>query len=54
MIMADSNKAAVGEKLVEMRDICISFGGVHAVDHVSVDLHAGEVVGPFVDHPDTP
>ncbi len=45
MIMADTNKAAVGEKLVEMRDICISFGGVHAVDHVSVDLHAGEVVG---------
>ncbi|MEC7257989.1 MAG: ATP-binding cassette domain-containing protein [Pseudomonadota bacterium] len=34
-----------GEKLVEMDDICISFGGVHAVDHVSVDLHAGEVVG---------
>lgn len=31
--------------LVEMNDICISFGGVHAVDHVSVDLHAGEVVG---------
>ncbi|MDO6797103.1 ATP-binding cassette domain-containing protein [Shimia thalassica] len=31
--------------LVEMRDICISFGGVHAVDHVSVDLHPGEVVG---------
>ena len=34
-----------GIPLVEMRDICISFGGVHAVDHVSVDLHAGEVVG---------
>lgn len=31
--------------LVDMRDICISFGGVHAVDHVSVDLHRGEVVG---------
>ena len=31
--------------LVDMRDICISFGGVHAVDHVSVDLHPGEVVG---------
>lgn len=31
--------------LVEMNDICISFGGVHAVDHVSVDLHPGEVVG---------
>lgn len=31
--------------LVEMKDICISFGGVHAVDHVSVDLFPGEVVG---------
>ena len=31
--------------LVEMRNICISFGGVHAVDHVSVELHPGEVVG---------
>ncbi|WP_417688746.1 ATP-binding cassette domain-containing protein [Roseibium sp.] len=28
-----------------MKDICIAFGGVHAVDHVSVDLHPGEVVG---------
>ena len=31
--------------LVEMRDIRVSFGGVHAVDDVSVDLRAGEVVG---------
>lgn len=31
--------------LVEMKDICISFGGVRAVDHVSVDLYPGEVVG---------
>jgi D-xylose transport system ATP-binding protein len=31
--------------LVEMRDIRVSFGGVHAVDHVTVDLYAGEVVG---------
>jgi D-xylose transport system ATP-binding protein len=31
--------------LVEMRDIRVSFGGVHAVDNVSVSLHAGEVVG---------
>ncbi len=30
--------------LVEMRNIRVSFGGVHAVDGVSVDLHAGEVV----------
>ncbi len=40
----------VGEKvseatpLVEMRDIQVSFGGVHAVDRVSVDLYPGEVV----------
>ena len=31
--------------LVEMRDISIAFGGVQAVDHVSVDLYPGEVVG---------
>jgi D-xylose transport system ATP-binding protein len=31
--------------LVEMRDIRVSFGGVHAVDGVTVTLHAGEVVG---------
>src|SRR3954453_5991252 len=31
--------------LVEMRRIRVSFGGVHAVDGVSIDLHAGEVVG---------
>ncbi len=31
--------------LVEMRDIRVSFGGVHAVDRVSVDLYPGEVMG---------
>jgi D-xylose transport system ATP-binding protein len=31
--------------LVELRNIHVSFGGVRAVDDVSVDLHAGEVVG---------
>jgi D-xylose transport system ATP-binding protein len=30
--------------LVQLRDIRVSFGGVHAVDGVTVDLHAGEVV----------
>jgi D-xylose transport system ATP-binding protein len=30
--------------LVEMRDIRKAFGGVHAVDGVSVNLHPGEVV----------
>ncbi len=31
--------------LVELRDIRVAFGGVHAVEDVTVDLHAGEVVG---------
>jgi len=31
--------------LVEMRDIQVSFGGIHAVDHCDIDLYAGEVVG---------
>jgi D-xylose transport system ATP-binding protein len=39
--MADPNRAP----LVEMRDVSVSFGGIKAVDHVSVDLYPGEVVG---------
>ncbi|MEM1267652.1 MAG: ATP-binding cassette domain-containing protein [Pseudomonadota bacterium] len=31
--------------LVELRAMCISFGGIRAVDNVSVDLYPGEVVG---------
>ena len=34
-----------GVPLVEMRDISIAFGGIKAVDHVTVDLYPGEVVG---------
>jgi D-xylose transport system ATP-binding protein len=30
--------------LVDMRNIRVAFGGVHAVDNVSMDLYAGEVV----------
>lgn len=30
--------------LVEMKNISISFGGIHAVDNASVDLFSGEVV----------
>ncbi len=33
------------EPLVEMRDIRVSFGGVHAVAGVNIDLHEGEIVG---------
>jgi D-xylose transport system ATP-binding protein len=35
----------VSAPLVEMRDISIAFGGIKAVDGVSIDLHPGEVVG---------
>jgi D-xylose transport system ATP-binding protein len=35
---------AAGTPLVDMRDISISFGGVHAVDRVAIDLHEGEVM----------
>jgi D-xylose transport system ATP-binding protein len=31
--------------LIEMKNISIAFGGIHAVENVSVDLHRGEVVG---------
>lgn len=31
--------------LVEMKNVSIAFGGVRAVDSVSIELHAGEVVG---------
>ncbi len=32
-------------RLVEMRDVRVAYGGVHAVDGVTIDLVAGEVVG---------
>lgn len=41
----DSAAAPARVPLVEMRDIRIAFGGVHAVEGVTVDLWAGEVVG---------
>ncbi|WP_373353396.1 ATP-binding cassette domain-containing protein [Pseudoroseicyclus sp. CXY001] len=34
-----------GTPLVELKNIRISFGGIHAVDDVSVDLYPGEVHG---------
>ena len=37
--------APAGVPLVEMRDISIAFGGIKAVDHASVDLFPGEVMG---------
>jgi D-xylose transport system ATP-binding protein len=41
-IMAKKDR---GAPLIEMRDISIAFGGIKAVDHASLDLYPGEVVG---------
>jgi D-xylose transport system ATP-binding protein len=38
-------KSRSGTPLVEMRNINVAFGGVHAVRDVTIDLFAGEVVG---------
>jgi len=47
--MSDQTTAPPAERsgvpLVEMRNIRVSFGGVHAVDGVSVDLYPCEVIG---------
>ena len=34
-----------GEPLIAMEDISIAFGGIKAVDHASIDLYPGEVMG---------
>jgi D-xylose transport system ATP-binding protein len=39
------NAAPAGVALIEMQDIRVSFGGVRAVDGVTIDLYPGEVVG---------
>jgi D-xylose transport system ATP-binding protein len=43
----EEGPVAVAERtpLVEMRSINVAFGGVHAVRDVSIDVHAGEVIG---------
>ncbi|MEM7438042.1 MAG: ATP-binding cassette domain-containing protein [Pseudomonadota bacterium] len=38
-------RSAGAPPLVQMKDISIAFGGIKAVDEVSVDLYPGEVVG---------
>jgi D-xylose transport system ATP-binding protein len=40
-----STSVTRGAPLVEMRDVSIAFGGIKAVDHASLDLYPGEVVG---------
>jgi branched-chain amino acid transport system permease protein len=36
---------AVGEVLVECRDVAKSFGGVRALRDITLDIHSGEIVG---------
>ena len=42
---APATTTSRGTPLIEMRDISIAFGGIKAVDHASIDLFPGEVVG---------
>ncbi|MDH3262641.1 MAG: ATP-binding cassette domain-containing protein [Paracoccaceae bacterium] len=43
--MAQDTIDRTGTPLVEMRDMQKAFGGIRAVDHVTVNLFSGEVVG---------
>ena len=43
--MADAATLVAATPLVELRDLSIAFGGIKAVDHASLDLYPGEVVG---------
>ncbi len=45
MPTAKELRASGAAPLVEMKNVSISFGGIKAVDDVSVDLYPGEVVG---------
>jgi D-xylose transport system ATP-binding protein len=42
---ATTGTATTGTPLVQMRNVNVAFGGVHAVRNVSIDLYPGEVVG---------
>lgn len=39
-----SSTKAASPPLVAMRDVSLAFGGIHAVEKVSIELHAGEVL----------
>jgi len=43
--MTATTQLQKGKPLVELRNISIAFGGIKAVDDVSIDLYPGEVVG---------
>jgi ABC-type branched-subunit amino acid transport system ATPase component len=42
---ADAERPPIGEPVLEARDITVSFGGVRAVDEVSLQVRRGEILG---------
>ncbi|MDE9366000.1 ABC transporter ATP-binding protein [Luteipulveratus sp. YIM 133132] len=38
-------EVAVGDNLVEIRDLTVTFGGLTALDHVTFDIKRGEILG---------
>jgi D-xylose transport system ATP-binding protein len=44
-IQTDAATDRTGSPLVAMEDISLAFGGIKAVDHASIDVYPGEVVG---------
>ena len=44
-LVAERQEVARTVPVCEMRHVRVAYGGVHAVDDVSIDVHAGEVMG---------
>ena len=42
--VTSETSSASSEPVVQMTDCSIAFGGIHAVDHASLELNKGEVV----------
>ncbi|HTJ59271.1 MAG TPA: ATP-binding cassette domain-containing protein [Devosiaceae bacterium] len=45
MTMAENSSSSTDIPLISLRQICKSFGGIHALENVSFDLNRGDVVG---------
>lgn len=43
--MADTTSRQDGAPLMEVRDVAVHFGGVRAVDGISLELHPGQIYG---------
>jgi ABC-type branched-subunit amino acid transport system ATPase component/ABC-type branched-subunit amino acid transport system permease subunit len=43
--VVDADRHDVAAAWLSVRAVSVSFGGIHAVDNVSLDVHAGELVG---------